>query len=174
MAKKGNSPYDYLKVTKIQDLTQTELNSSIKNSFVPETKQGIDVIQIHKVKEAGSTFGANGVLPDSGAIASTAFTDAPTAELKPSANEVYQIDNLFLSYIVNGSSSTNAVTISLTDGTSTIPIHTVSVAGSAAALIGNPATSSMKLNITNKLWLKVIGDQSDESQWQVPYTLVAM
>ena len=68
MAKKGNSPYDYLKVTKVEDLTQTELNSSIKNSFVPEKKQGLDVIAIHKVKEAGSTYGANGVLPDSGSI----------------------------------------------------------------------------------------------------------
>lgn len=172
--RKGNRPYDYLTTTQVSDLTQTEINDSIKNSFVPEKVQGKQIIEIHNVKEASSTFGANGVIPDSGAIASTAFTDAPTAELKPSANEVYQIDNLFLSYVVNGSSSTNAITISLTDGTSTIPIHSVSVPGSQSALIGNPATSSLRLNITNKLWLKVIGDQSDESQWQVPYTKVAM
>ena len=172
---KGNSPYDYLTTTSVGDLTQDQINSSIASSFVPEKVKGKQVIEIHKVKEAASTFGANGILPSKGAITASAFTDSPAGTaIKPGAGEVWVIDNLLYGSVVNGSGSTNTITIALTDGTSTITIHSFAAAASAVTQFGNPATGTMKLTLTNQLWLTVKGSQSDESICHIPYQMVAM
>ena len=172
----GNTPYDYLKTTQVDDLTQDQINSSIKESFVPQKKQGKQIIEIHKVKEASSTFGSNGVIPSKGAISTVTFTDAAAgADIQPSAGEVWQIDNLFMAAVLNGSSGTpNAITIAITDGTTRLDIHSFAAAPGTTTPIGNPSASSLKLYLTNDLYLNVRGDQGDTSSFYVPYQQVAM
>lgn len=173
---KGNTPYDYLKTTQVDDLTQSQINSSIKESFVPEQVQGKQVIQIHNVKQAASTFGSNGVIPSKGAISTVTFTDAAAgSDIQPAAGEVWQIDNLFMSAVLNGSSGTpNAVIIAITDGTTRVDIHAFAAAPGTTTPIGSPASSSLKLYLTNDLYLNVRGDQGDVSSIYVPYQQVAM
>ena len=172
---KGNTPYDYFTTTKVGNLTQTQINSAIKDSDVPEKVQGRQAIEIHKVKEAASTFGGNGIIPSKGAITASSFTDAAAGTaIKPEAGEVWVIDNLLYGSVVNGSSSSNTITIALTDGTHTITIHSFAASAAAITQIGNPATGAMKLRLTNQLWLTVKGSQSDESICHIPYQMVAM
>ena len=175
MAKKGNTPYDYLTTTKVDDLTQTQINSSIKESFVPEKKQGREIIEIHKVKMASSTFGSNAI-PSKGAISVVTFDDtAGGSDIRPNDGEVWEIDNLLMGGVLNGSGSTpNAIQIAITDGTSSLVIHQFAAAPATTTAIGSAATAQMKLYLTNSLYLNVIGDQSDESSILIPYNMVAM
>lgn len=172
----GNTPYDYLKTTQIDDLTQDQINQSIKESFVPEKKQGKQIIEIHKVKEAASTFGSNGVIPSKGAISTTTFDDsAGGSEVRPEVGEVWQIDNMFMSAVLNGSSGTpNAIIIAITDGTTSLDILAFAAAPGGVTAVGVPATHTFKLTLTNSLYLTVRGDQGDTSSLYVPYQMVAM
>ena len=69
------TPTDKLKQVQIGDLTTTQLQSTSKLTYIPQDSMLEDAVRIHKAAEAISTFGAGGVLPDSGAILVQVFDD---------------------------------------------------------------------------------------------------
>jgi len=167
-------PSDKLKNIQIENLTKDEFNTASGVVYIDAPNALADAVTLNDAKLAVSTFGANGILPNKGAISVTSFTDAaPGSNLRPSVGEVWVIDDLFFGSVVNGSSSSNTITISLTDGTNTVTIHSLGAAGSATTQIGNPATGGMKLTLTNGLYLNVKGSESDESILLIPYQMTA-
>jgi len=169
-------PSDKLKNIQLESLTKDQFNSASGVLYIDAPQALANAVTLNNAKQAVSTFGANGPLPNKGAITVSAFTDAaPGTDIRPGVGEVWVIDNLLYGSIVNGSSSSNTITISLkdADGT-TITIHSLGAAGSATTQIGNPATGRMPLTLTRNLYLNVKGSESDESICHIPYQMVAM
>lgn len=170
----GNLPSQKLKNIQIENLTKDDFNSAVGVIYIDAPGALADAVTLNKAKEAVATFGANGILPNKGAITATTFTDAAAGSpIRPAVGEVWDIDNLLYGSIVNGSGSSNTITISLTDGTTTIAIHSLAAAGGTVTQLGNPATGAMKLRLTRQLWLTVKGSESDESICHIPYNQVA-
>jgi len=168
------TPTDKLKQVQLGDLTTTQLQNTSKLTYVPQGSMLEDAVRIHKAAEAISTFGAGGVLPDSGSISVTVFDDtAGGTSIQPAEGEVWSVPLAFLTAI-NGAVGASTITVSLTDGTSSIQVATSSVAGGATeALIDLVQAGLLSLEITNSLYLKVISSTSDPSQLLFPYTMVA-
>ena len=168
------TPTDKLKQVQIGDLTTTQLQSTSKLTYIPQDSMLDDAVRIHKAAEAISTFGAGGVLPDSGAISVTVFDDtAGGTSIQPAEGEVWRVE-LALMAAVNGAVGANTITVSVTDGTSSVEVVAKAVAGSATEnLIDIVQAGLLPLEITNSRYLKVISSESDPSMLLLNYTMVA-
>jgi len=170
-------PEDKLKTTTLGDLTQSQIYDTSSATFIPQRAALEDLILIHKAKMALSIFGGNGIIPDSGAISSTAFSDAPPTgtAIQPAAGEVWRVD-LAAAWVVNASGSSNDVTLLWTDGTpgGTGDYITATIAGSATAgkFYNTALVPTSVHTLTNSLYLAVVGTAS--GTLNIPYTLVAM
>ena len=171
------NPVNKLKTTTLGNLTQTQLHDTASSTFVNRPAPLKNALEIHNAKLAISTFGGNGVIPDSGAIEEVTFTDGPPTgvPIQPSAGEVWRVD-LCEAWIVNGSGGSNDVTLMWTDGIMAGTYITATIAGAATngKLFDVSATPSSVHTLTNALYLAVVGTQSVGSTLNVPYTLVAM
>ena len=169
------TPTDKLKQVQIGDLTTTQLQSTSKLTYIPQDSMLEDAhVRIHKAAEAISTFGAGGVLPDSGAISVTVFDDtAGGTSIQPAEGEVWRVE-LALMAAMNGAVGANTITVSVTDGTSSVVVVAKAVAGSATEnLIDIVQAGLLPLEITNSRYLKVISSESDPSMLLLNYTMVA-
>ena len=167
-------PSNKLKNFQIENLTRDDFESASGILYIDAPNALADAVNLNDAKLAVSTFGGNGIIPNQGAISTVTFTDAAAgSDIQPAVGEVWQIDNLFMSAVLNGSSGTpNAIVIAITDGTTRLDIHAFAAAPGTTTPIGSPASSSLKLYLTNDLYLNVRGDQSDTSSIYVPYQMV--
>jgi hypothetical protein len=170
-------PVGKLKTVTLGDLTQTQLNATTVSTFVNRPTALKQATEIHQAKLAISTFGGNGIIPDSGAILATAFTDAPPtgSTIRPGEGEVWRVDLTDIE-IVNGSSGTNTVKLMLTDGAVVLNIISTGIGGAATngKLFDLEKTPSKVEYLTRSLYLAVVGTASDESFCNMPYTKVAI
>lgn len=177
MVNASTTPTQKLKTTTLGDLTHTQLNETTSTTFIDRPGALKDAVGIHKAKLAISTFGGNGIIPDSGAIHSESFTDGPPtgAFIQPAAGEVWRVDLTDI-LIVNGSGSENTVKLMLTDAVTSLEITSAAISGAATAgrLFDLEKTPSKVEYITNSLYLAVVGTQSTTSTLNMPYTKVAI
>lgn len=176
MVNASPTPTTKLQTTTLGDLTHTQLNATSSSTFVNRPGALKNAADIHRAKLAISTFGGNGIIPDSGAILGTAFSDAPPTgtAIQPGAGEVWRVDLTDIE-VVNGSGSTNTVTLMLTDGTpTTLTVIATAIAGSAThgKLFDLEKTPSKVEYLTNSLYLAVVGTAAGVCN--VPYAKVAI
>ena len=168
------TPTDKLKQVQIGDLTTTQLQSTSKLTYIPQDSMLEDAVRIHKAAEAISTFGAGGVLPDSGAILVQVFDDtAGGTSIQPGEGEVWRVE-LGLLTAINGAVGSNTMTVYASDGTTDVSLGAKAIAGGATEAIFDFAVFGLQpFEITNTRYLKVISSESDPSMLQVNYTMVA-
>ena len=169
-------PSDKLKNFQIESLTRDNFESASGVIYIDAPDALENVVQLNRAKLAVATFGGNGVLPNKGAISSTAFTDAPPTgtAIQPAVGEVWMVDLTNIN-IVNGASGTNNITLQWSDGSETTTIVTAGIAGAATAgvLFDIEKTPEKIAYLTNSLYLTVVGSASDESHLKIPYQMVA-
>jgi len=170
-------PSDKLKNFQIESLTRDNFESASGVLYIDATNALENMIQLNHAKLAVATFGGNGVLPNKGAISSTTFTDSPPtgSAIRPAVGEVWRV-NLTDINIVNGSASSNTVSLLWTDSTgATAAIISTGIAGNATAgkLYDDALMTEKIAYLTNSLYLSAVGTQSDESIIKIPYQMVA-
>lgn len=170
-------PSDKLKNFQIENLTRDDFESASGILYIDAPDALTNMVELNQAKLAVATFGGDGVLPNGGAIKQVTFTDGPPtgSAVQPSVGQVWRV-NLTDINIVNGSSSSNTVSLIWIDSTgATAAIISTGIAGNATAgKLYDDALMTQKIAyLTNSLYLSVVGTQSDESIIKVPYQMVA-
>jgi len=171
------SPLDKLKTTTLGDLTQTQIHDTAATTFVSRPGATRIAREIHEAKLAISTYGGNGIIPDSGGFEQVEFTDAPPTgtAMQPPAGQVWRIDLTDIN-IVNGSAGSNTVSLKMTDGITSNLLKATAIAGGNqdGKMFDIEKTPSKVEYFTNSLYLAVVGTSSDASTAKVPFTKVAL
>lgn len=166
------SMWNKVKTTQLENLTQTQIKSLIGSNYLSEEESLAEGVLIHNAKLASSTFGNGGTIPSTGSIESSTFTDSITA-IQPSTGEVWIMDpSLF--QVTNNGLAPVSITVSLTDGTTTMNFPPVQVLpGLSAFVLGVDSTASIQsyaMRLTNTLYFQLIADVDQTHTYFMPIT----
>ena len=166
MVEQIGDSWSRLKTLQLKDVTQGNISDSIKESFLSEQKFIDKIISLHQAKVAQSTFGGSGVVPSSGAISTTTFTDSATT-IKPSAGEVWTLNPAFITGS-NSGIAPSQVTLSITDGSNSVDLPSATIPdANQIPLLENQYSSTLKL--TSSMYLSVISDSNNTQTLRFPY-----
>jgi len=164
------TPQDKLKTTTLGNLTQTQIHDTASTTFVNRPGASRIVRDIHDTKLAISTFGGGGIIPSMGEVKSTTFADLPIAvssTLRPAAGEVWRIAFDMLT-VVNASGSTNTITLQLEDADGNAAFD---ISGTVAASTTSQPFTAVAARawwITESLFIRLTGNQSETCTVTLP------
>ena len=145
--------YSYLATSKVSEVTLTQLEQSLENSFI--NKRNIESwkgpITVHRLLEVSRTYPWGLPIPEAGAVTVSVIGALETYLIQPPGTEIWDIKHVRLV----GAGGTATAEIAFTDGVSDCIIASAaSVPAVGTDLDLNDQISSPVL-LTNSLYLKV-------------------
>ena len=156
------SVYDLLATQQAADTTVTQLNSSLKSTFIQSKNVEFwsGIITVARALSDSRTNAHGIIIPESGAVWSQAIANGATADMIPTvASEVWRVENLSLA----------GGTVSLYDGTTESPIDFVSNPGQATHSARNGPYF-----ISKTLYLRISNGTGGEITPAIAYSKVSL
>ena len=151
----GDEPdaYDYLATSKVSDLTITQLEQTLENSFLNKTNLEFwkGPITMHRLLEVSRTYPWGLPIPESGTVGNTQILANESADIQPTGTELWQVQAME----VTGVGGTATLDISLTDGTTDVLIISNKSAPTSGSMVDLNEKVSSPFTLSNSLYLKV-------------------
>jgi len=151
----GEEPnvYDYLATSKVSEVTVTQLEQALENSFI--NKSNIEFwkgpITVHRLLEVGRTYPLGAAIPEQSGITQIDLDPAGATVFQPPGSELWEVVGIFGTGV--GASAT--IKISWYDGTTQCPMFASSVVTTAGTIILGPDDANKIHPLTNTLYLSI-------------------
>ena len=171
----GDEPnaYDYLATSKVSDLTITQLEQTLENSFLNRTNLEFwkGPITMHRLLEVSRTYPWGLPIPEAGTVQASGAQDAGGTYLfQPSGTELWQV-SAGMGYGVGG---TAVIDLYWSDGTTDVLfVNDKSLAATGTMLDLNEKVSAPMI-LSNSLFLKIVEDGSNQFNIVLAYHKVSL